>query len=77
MSNDPEVVEVEVVEAESRRRLYPVAEAARLLGIHRATLYHRAREGAIEFVRVKTNTYVPADEIDRFNAARAATEYPA
>jgi excisionase family DNA binding protein len=50
----------------AQRRLYPVDEAARLLGMHRVTLYHRAREGQIQFLKVGGRTYVAADEIERF-----------
>jgi excisionase family DNA binding protein len=53
----------------ARRLLYPVAEAAELLGVHRTTLYTRHREGLIALVRVGGRTYVAADEIERYIAA--------
>jgi excisionase family DNA binding protein len=50
----------------AQRRLYPVAEAAELLGMHRTTLYNRAGEGLITLLRIGGRTYVTDDEIDRF-----------
>jgi hypothetical protein len=50
----------------AQRRLYPVAEAADLLGMHRTTLYARAGEGLIELLRISGRTYVAADEIERY-----------
>jgi excisionase family DNA binding protein len=50
----------------ARRLLYPVQEAADLLGVHRTTLYARHREGLIELVRIGGRTYVSADEIERY-----------
>jgi excisionase family DNA binding protein len=48
------------------RRLYPVAEAAQLLGMHRTTLYNRSAEGSITLLRIGSRTYVAADEIERY-----------
>lgn len=53
----------------ARRRLYPIAEAAELLGMCRASLYNRRAEGKITFVHVGARTYVTADELERFIAA--------
>jgi excisionase family DNA binding protein len=50
----------------NQRRLYPIAEAAELLGVHRATLYNLRREGLITLIRIGARTYVAADEIERF-----------
>ena len=50
----------------ARRRLYPVREAAALLGMHRTTVYSRHREGLIEILRIGGRAYVSADEIERF-----------
>jgi excisionase family DNA binding protein len=50
----------------AQRRLYPVAEAAQLLGIHRVTLYQRAGEGLITILRIGGRSYVAADEIERY-----------
>jgi excisionase family DNA binding protein len=52
-----------------QRRLYPVQEAADLLGVHRTTLYNRAGEGLITLLRIGGRTYVAADEIERYIAA--------
>ena len=52
----------------TERLLYPAPEAARLLGRHRTTLYHLAREGRLELVRDGGRTYVTAAEIARFLA---------
>jgi excisionase family DNA binding protein len=51
-----------------RRLLYPVAEAAHLLGVHRTTLYDFAREGRLELVRSGSRTYVTAAELERYLA---------
>jgi excisionase family DNA binding protein len=50
----------------AQRRLYPVAEAAELLGVHRVTLYHRAGKGLITILRIGGRAYVAADEIERY-----------
>jgi excisionase family DNA binding protein len=49
-----------------RRRIYPIAEAAELLGVHRTTLYNRHREGLVSLVRMGSRTYVAADELERY-----------
>jgi excisionase family DNA binding protein len=51
-----------------------VAEAARLLGMSRASIYNRRAEGQISFVKVGARTYVTADELDRFVAAAEPAE---
>ena len=48
------------------RCLYPIAEAAELLGMTRASLYNRRREGAISLLRIGGRTYVAVDEIERY-----------
>jgi excisionase family DNA binding protein len=50
----------------AQRRLYPVQEAADLLGMHRTSLYNRAREGRLTLLRIGGRTYVAADEIERY-----------
>ena len=50
----------------TQRRLYPVQEAAELLGVHRTTLYNRSNEGLITLLRIGGRTYVAADEIERY-----------
>jgi len=50
----------------AQRRLYPVQEAADLLGVHRTTLYNRAGEGLITILRIGGRAYVAADEIERY-----------
>jgi excisionase family DNA binding protein len=50
----------------AKRLLYPVAEAAILLGAHRTTLYARAREGRLELLRVGGRTYVTGAELERY-----------
>jgi excisionase family DNA binding protein len=50
----------------AQRRLYPVQEAADLLGLHRTTLYARAGEGLITILRIGGRSYVAADEIERY-----------
>jgi excisionase family DNA binding protein len=52
----------------TQRLLYPVAEAAQLLGVHRTTIYDRAREGRIQLVRSGGRTFVRADELHRYVA---------
>jgi excisionase family DNA binding protein len=51
-----------------RRKLWPVAEAAYQLGMHRVTLYRLAAQGEIRFVKVGNRTYVTDAELDRFVA---------
>jgi excisionase family DNA binding protein len=51
-----------------RRKLWPVAEAAYQLGLHRVTLYRLAAAGEIRFVKVGNRTYVTDAELDRFVA---------
>jgi excisionase family DNA binding protein len=53
----------------AQRRLYPIAEAAELLGVHRTTLYTRHHDGLIRIVRIGGRAYVAADEIERYIAA--------
>ena len=50
----------------AQRRLYPVQEAADLLGVHRTTLYNRSAEGLITLLKIGGRTYVAADEIERY-----------
>lgn len=52
----------------TQRLLYPVAEAAQLLGVHRTTIYDRAREGRIQLVRSGSRTFVTAVELHRYVA---------
>jgi excisionase family DNA binding protein len=56
-----------------RRKLYPVAEAAYLLGMHRVTLYKLQKAGEIRFVKVGGRTYVTDAELDRFVARAEVT----
>jgi excisionase family DNA binding protein len=60
-----------------RRKLWPVDEAAHLLGVTRPTLYRYEARGLIHFTRVEGRTFVTDTEIDRFVvAAEAASERP-
>jgi excisionase family DNA binding protein len=59
-----------------RRRLWPVAEAAYQLGMHRVTLYRLAKAGRINLTKVNGRTYVTDAELDRFVArAEVASEH--
>jgi excisionase family DNA binding protein len=49
-------------------KLWPVAEAAYQIGIHRVTLYRLANAGEIRLVKVGRRTYVTDAELDRFVA---------
>ena len=51
-----------------RRKLWPIPEAAELLGVTRSTLYRWERLGLINFVRVEHRTLVSDSELDRFVA---------
>jgi excisionase family DNA binding protein len=51
-----------------RRKLWPVTEAAELLGVTKTTLYRWEREGYISFVKVDGRTFVADAELDRFVA---------
>jgi excisionase family DNA binding protein len=48
---------------------YTIAEAAKLLGVHRSSLYRRVVAGEIRVLRGLGVTRIPAAEIDRFLAA--------
>ena len=54
----------------ARRLLYPVKEAAQLLGIGRSTIYSLYHAGRLELVRIDGRTYVRSSELERY----AATE---
>jgi excisionase family DNA binding protein len=49
-----------------RRLLYPVKEAAQMLGMDRSTMYARARENRLELLRFGGRTYVSAAELERY-----------
>jgi excisionase family DNA binding protein len=51
-----------------RRMLYPIDEAAELLGIHRSTLYRRAAAGEITLTHNGKRAFVSARELDRYVA---------
>lgn len=46
-------------------QLLAVEDAARHLGIHRATLYRWINKGKVACVRIGTSTFVPKSEIER------------
>ena len=50
----------------AQRLLYPVSEAAQLLGVHRTTLYDYVRHGRLNLVRSAGRTFVTANELARF-----------
>jgi excisionase family DNA binding protein len=56
-----------------RRKLWPVAEAAYQLGMHRVTLYRLMKAGEVRFVKVNNRTYVTDAELDRFVARAEVT----
>lgn len=49
--------------------LYPVAQAATLIGISRATLYREHAEGKIRITKVRGSSFVSDAEIERYIAA--------
>lgn len=51
-----------------RRKLWPIPEAAHLLGVNKTTLYRWADSGLIAFVKVGGRTFVADSELDRFVA---------
>jgi len=58
-----------------RRKLWPLPEAASLLGVAKPTLYRWHDAGLIAFVKVGGRTFVADAELDRFVArAEARTE---
>lgn len=56
-----------------RRKLWPVEEAAHLLGVTRPTMYRWEAAGYLQFTRVDGRTFVADSELDRF-VARAQVE---
>lgn len=50
------------------KRVYSVAEAARLLGVSRSTAYKLNRLGQLGFAKIAGRTVVPGAEIDRLLA---------
>lgn len=53
---------------ETKRRLYPLPEAAELLGVGRSTIYELIGAGALASVKIGRRTLVPAEAIDRYIA---------
>jgi len=47
------------------RQAFSVPEAARMLGVSRATLYKLVAAGRIRVIKIATRTLVPASEIER------------
>jgi excisionase family DNA binding protein len=52
----------------ARRLLWPIDEAAYLLGCHRVTLWRRIQAGDLRVVRVGRRTWVPDAELHRYVA---------
>ena len=55
------------------RRAYTIAEAAQLLGCHKASVYRRLYAGEIKVLKGFGQLRIPASEIDRF--LNRVTEY--
>jgi len=49
-----------------RRLLYPITEAAYMLGLSEKTLRRRIADGALETVRDGRRVFITADELDRY-----------
>ncbi len=47
------------------RLAFPVAEACRLLGIGRTSLYQLAKTGQVRLIKIAGRTLVPRSEIER------------
>jgi excisionase family DNA binding protein len=56
-----------------RRLLYPIPEAAYLLGLSEKTLRRRIAEGALETVRDGRRVFVTAAELGRYVSTLAAS----
>jgi len=71
--DDRDLARPSVEELLAHRKLWPVAEAAALLGCHPITIYKRAQAGTIQLVKIGRRTYVTAEELDRH--AKAAKPF--
>jgi excisionase family DNA binding protein len=48
------------------RRAYTIAEAAKLLGVHRVSVYRRLYSGQLKVLKGFGQLMIPAHELDRF-----------
>jgi excisionase family DNA binding protein len=64
----PDDLDVTTQDLIRRRKLWPVPEAASLLGVSKPTLYRWARDGIITFSYIDGRTLVADAELDRFVA---------
>lgn len=55
------------------RLAYPIAEAARQLGISRSRIYALKDQGRIQFTRIDGRVVVSATELERFLSAQPTT----
>ena len=58
---NPNPIELTVTSAD----LLTIPDAARLLNIHRATLYRWIHKGKIAYITIATSTFIPKSEIWR------------
>lgn len=54
-----------------KRRAFSIPEAARMLGISRATVYRMLKEGQIQTIKIGSRRLVPASSIDDVLTGRA------
>jgi excisionase family DNA binding protein len=62
----PKPQPAETADLVARRQLWPVAEAAYQLGMHRVTLHKKMTAGEIRFVKVGRRTFVTDAELRRY-----------
>ena len=61
----------------ARRLLYPVKEAAGMIGVSRPTLYKLYHQGRLELTRIDGRTFVRAAELERYAAAEGGPPHVA
>lgn len=51
---------------QTKRRLYPVLEAAQQLGVGRSTVYELMAAGELAVVKIGRRSLIPAESLDQY-----------
>lgn len=65
---------MEYQSSEGSRMLYPITDAAHMLGIGRTVVYELMNEGRIRSVRIRQRRLIPKEALDEFVAELMAKE---